>query len=166
MMKYFESGHESIDVLSASLSKVYGREVLEPKITLAGLTAKQRRIVLHIAQSYIDNPASTITSFKALQDSRGFSKFFKNREYEHGKPKESDVRNFDSLFRSDEFKKLKELYHSYSDTVIEMADMLIDSGLSFNQQRDILKNYLQIIGETGKGVEPSINIIEYLNNIL
>lgn len=153
MHDYFGGNDETLDYMENAISLVTGESFIgSPVMHIRGLSDDDVRILGELSLSYIDNPRSTIRSFKILQKSRGFERFVENKN-----ATEQDVIAFDRIFSSEVWEKMKELSMYSSEWEIDAIQGLLEEGKKSRDIIKMMKDYIKFNG--GR------SFTEYINNI-
>lgn len=138
MWAYTDGEEESLDTLKNALENIYGHEIIgAPKVYLSEVSASDRSVVMELVNSYLENPYSTITTFKA-QVSKGFKEFSENRKLTR-----DEVLAMDKVFRSPQWQKVRDEYHRASESVVDSVLEAVNSGVGYKQILSTVDNYLK-----------------------
>lgn len=153
MHDYFGGNDETLDYMENAISLITGDTFINsPVMHIRGLSDDDVRILGELSLSYIDNPRSTIRSFKIMQKNRGLERFIEKRNVT-----ESEIIAFDRIFSSDVWAKMKELSMYSSEWEIDAIQSLMEEG---KKSRDIIKTMKDYI-KFNKGR----SFTEYVNDI-
>lgn len=154
MHDYFGGNDEALDYMENAISLVTGESFIDsPVMHIRGLSDDDVRILGELSLSYIDNPRSTISSFKILQKNRGIERFTENKNL-----KESEVKAFDRIFSSEVWEKMKELSMYSSEWEIDTIQSMLESGSKSKDIIKIMKNYIKF--NEGRSFTEYVNDIE------
>ena len=133
---YSEGSLPSLDELRQQLYMLTGKESEVPKVSLKGMGADDRIKLVGIINTYFDNPESTIKAYKAMQN-KSINTYANNRDMTA-----SQIVAFNTLVKSPEFAKLKELIYKDSKGRMDSVDAMLSSGLSGKQAINIISNWI------------------------
>ena len=136
MYKYSDGSLPSIDIVRQELYMIYGSETEIPHATIKGLSDGQKQKLINVMQSYIDNPESTVTTYKAM-----LSKGLKTYANKHGLTTEGAVK-LNGIFKSSAFNKLKELFYKSSDELMDNVNNMIITDMSADEIIKTMDDYL------------------------
>ena len=136
MYNYSEGSLASLDELRQQLYMLTGKESEVPKVSLKGMGAEDRVKLVGIMNTYFNNPESTIKSYEAMQN-KSISTYANNRDMTA-----SQIVAFNTLVKSSEFAKLKELIYKDSKGRMDSVDTMLSGGLSGKQAIDIISNWI------------------------
>ena len=136
MYKYSDGSLPSIDIVRQELYMIYGSETEIPHVTIKGLSDGQKGKLINVMQSYIDNPESTITTYKAM-----LSKGLKTYANNHGLTTEGVVK-LNSIFKSSSFNKLKELFYKSSDELMDNVNNMIATDMTADEIIKTMDDYM------------------------
>lgn len=137
MIAYSGDNLTSIDQARQGLKMIYGKEMVEPKATVRGLSEEKRKQLESVVDAYLRSPESTIPSYKAIV-SAGFKTFASNKNLSH-----DDVLTWSRILRSSEFQRIKELNTYGSKDTVDLADKLVNAGLDSKQVITAFDSYLK-----------------------
>lgn len=136
MYKYSDGSLPSIDIVRQELYMIYGSETEIPHATIKGLSDGQKEKLINVMQSYIDNPESTVTTYKAM-----LSKGLKTYANKHGLTTDGIVK-LNSIFKSSSFNKLKELFYKSSDELMDNVNNMIATDMSAEEIIKTMDDYM------------------------
>ena len=136
MYNYSKGSLPSLDELRQQLYMLSGKESEVPKISLKGMGADDRVKLVGIMNTYFNNPESSIKAYTALQN-KSINTYANNRDMTA-----SEVVAFNTLVKSPEFAKLKELIYKDSKGRMDSVDAMLSGGLSGKQAINIISNWI------------------------
>ena len=136
MYNYSEGSLPSLDELRQQLYMLTGKESEVPKVSLKGMKADDRVKLVGIMNTYFNNPESSIKAYTAMQN-KPISTYANNRDMSA-----SQIVAFNTLVKSPEFAKLKELIYKDSKGRMDSVDTMLSSGLSGKQAINIISNWI------------------------
>ena len=136
MYNYSAGSLPSLDELRQQLYMLTGKESEVPKVSLKGMGADDRVKLLGIMNTYFNNPESSIKAYTAMQN-KSISTYANNRDMTA-----SQIVAFNTLVKSPEFAKLKELIYKDSKGRMDSVDTMLSSGLSGGQAINIISNWI------------------------
>lgn len=136
MYNYSKGSLPSLDELRQQLYMLTGKESEVPKVSLKDVGADDRVKLVGIMNTYFNNPESSIRAYKAMQN-KSISTYVNNRDMAASK-----IVAFNTLVKSPEFSKLKELIYKDSKGRMDSVDTMLDSGLSGKQAIDVISNWI------------------------
>lgn len=137
MIEYSDDNLDSIDQARQGLKMIYGKTMNEPHITIRGLSEEKIKQLESVMDAYLNNYESTITSYKVVLN-KGFRSFADKRGLSR-----DDVIEYNKIFRSSEFQKIKELNYFGSNDVVDNIESLVDNGYNGKEVVDLLSNYIK-----------------------
>ena len=137
MYNYSEGSLPSLDELRQQLYMLTGKESEVPKVSLKGMGADDRVKLVGIMNTYFNNPESSIKAYTAMQY-KSISTYAHNNGLTS-----SQVVAFNTLVKSPEFSKLKELMYRDSEGMMDSVNTILYSGLSGKQAIDIIADYIK-----------------------
>ena len=136
MYKYSDGSLPSIDIVRQELYMIYGKEAEIPHATIRGLSASQKEKLLNVMQGYIDNPESTIKSYKAM-----LSKGLKTYASKHGLTTDGVIK-LNNIFKSSSFNKLKELLYKSSDELMDNVNNMVATDMPAEEIIKTMDDYI------------------------
>lgn len=136
MYNYSEGSLPSLDELRHQLYMLTGNESEVPKVSLKGMGADDRIKLVDIMNTYFDNPESTIKAYKATLN-KSINTYASNNNLTN-----SQVEAFNSLVKSPEFTKLKELTYRESRDRMDNINTILSSGLNGKQAIQVIADYI------------------------
>ena len=137
MYNYSNGALPSLDEIRQQLYMITGKESEIPKISLKNVKSEDRVKLIHIMQSYFDNPESTIKAYEAIQN-KSISTYASNNKLTN-----KQIVAFNTLVKSPEFAKLKELTYRESRDRMDNINTILSSGLNGEQAIKIITDYLK-----------------------
>ena len=137
MYNYSKGSLPSLDELRQQLYMLTGKESEVPKVSLKGMRAEDRVKLVGILNTYFDNPESTIKSYKAMQNT-SIVTYASNNGLTN-----SQVVAFNTLVKSPEFAKLKELIYRDSKGMMDSVNTMLYSDLKGKQAIGIIADYIK-----------------------
>ena len=137
MYNYSEGSLPSLDELRQQLYMLTGEESEVPKVSLKGMGADDRVKLVGIMNTYFNNPESTIKSYKAMQN-KSITTYASNNGLTS-----NQVVTFNTLVKSPEFAKLKELIYRDSNGMMDSVNTMLYSDLKGKQAIDIITDYIK-----------------------
>ena len=137
MYNYSEGSLPSLDELRQRLYMLTGKESEVPKVSLKGMGADDRVKLVGVMNAYFNNPESSIKAYKAMLN-KSITTYASNNGLTN-----SQVAAFNSLVKSPEFAKLKELIHRDSKGMMDSVNTMLYSDLSGKQAIDIITDYIK-----------------------
>lgn len=137
MYNYSEGSLPSLDELRQQLYMLTGKESEVPKVSLKGMGADDRAKLVGIMNTYFNNPESTIKAYKATLN-KSIATYASNKGLTN-----SQVVAFNTLVKSPEFAKLKELTYRESRDRMDNINTILDSGLSGKQAIQVIADYIK-----------------------
>ena len=137
MYNYSKGSLPSLDELRQQLYMLSGKESEVPKVSLKDMGADDRVKLVGIMNTYFDNPESTIESYKAIQNKSIFTYASNNGLTSN------QVVAFNTLVKSPEFAKLKELIYRDSKGMMDSVNTMLYSDLKGGQAIDIIADYIK-----------------------
>ena len=142
MYKYSDGSLPSIDIVRQELYMIYGTESEIPHATIKGLSDSQKEKLVNVMQGYIDNPESTIKSYKAT-----LSRGIKTYASEHGLTTDGVIK-LNNIFKSSSFNKLKELLYKSSEELMDNVNNMIATDMSADDIIKTMDDYILSDKET------------------
>ena len=139
MIKYSGDNLESIDTARQGLKMVYGSEQAEPHAYLKGLSSEKRTQLESVIDAYLRNPESMVTTFKAMQQNKGFGALVTNNDMDSNK-----AFQLGKVFKAKEWTKIKELNEGGSTDALDNVDYMIDSGMNSADIKRVMSNYIMV----------------------
>ena len=136
MYNYSKGALPSLDELRQQLYMLTGKESEVPKVSLKGMGADDRVKLVGIMNTYFNNPESSIKAYTAMQN-KSINTYANNRDMNA-----SQIVSFNTLVKSPEFAKLKELIYKDSKGRMDSVDTMLSSGLSGKQAINIISNWI------------------------
>ena len=136
MYNYSEGSLESLDTLRQQLFMLTGKESEKPKISLKDVKKDDRVKLVHIINNYMENPESSIRAYKAMKNKSV------NTYAEKHNLKSNEIVAFNSLVKSPEFSKLKELTYKESRERMDNVDAMLSSGINGKQATEIIAKWI------------------------
>ena len=152
MYNYSEGSLPSLDELRQQLYMVTGKESEVPKVSLKGMGADDRIKLVGIMNTYFNNPESTIKAYKAIQN-KSITTYASNNGLTN-----KQVVAFNTLVKSPEFAKLKELTYRESRDRMDNINTILSSGLNGKQAIQVIADYIKS--------EKSITFREWVDNAI
>ena len=137
MYNYSEGALPSLDELRQQLYMLTGKESEVPKVSLKGMGADDRAKLVNIMNTYFNNPESTIKAYKAMQN-KSITTYASNNGLTN-----SQVVAFNTLVKSPEFAKLKELIYRDSKGMMDSVNTMLYSDLNGKQAIGIIAEYIK-----------------------
>ena len=137
MYNYSEGSLPSLDELRQQLYMLTGKESEVPKVSLKGMGADDRVKLVGIMNTYFNNPESTIKTCKVMQ-SKPIDTYARNNGLTN-----SQIVAFNTLVKSPEFSKLKELIYRDSKGMMDSVNTMLYSDLKGGQAIDIIADYIK-----------------------
>ena len=137
MYNYSNGALPSLDELRHQLYMLTGKESEVPKVSLKAMGADDRVKLVGIMNTYFDNPESTIKSYKTMQNT-SIVTYASNNGLTN-----SQVVAFNTLVKSPEFAKLKELIYRDSKGMMDSVNTMLYSDLKGKQAIDIIADYIK-----------------------
>lgn len=137
MYNYSNGALPSLDEIRQQLYMITGKEREIPKITLKNVKSEDRAKLIHIMNSYFDNPESTIKTYKAMQN-KSISTYANNNKLTN-----NQIIAFNTLVKSPEFAKLKELTYRESRDRMDNVNTMLSGGLNGQQAIKIVTDYIK-----------------------
>ena len=137
MYNYSEGSLPSLDELREQLFMLTGKESEVPKVSLKGMGADDRVKLVGIMNTYFNNPESTIRGYKVIQN-KSISTYANNN-----KLTSTQIEAFNTLVKSPEFAKLKELTYRESRDRMDNINTMLSSGLNGQQAIKIIADYIK-----------------------
>ena len=137
MYNYSNGALPSLDELRQQLYMLTGKESEVPKVSLKGIGADDRIKLVGIMNSYFNNPESSIKAYTAIQN-KSIGTYASN----NGLTSEQIVA-FNTLVKSPEFAKLKELIYRDSKGMMDSVNTMLYSDLKGKQAIDIIADYIK-----------------------
>ena len=136
MYKYSSGSLPSIDIVRQELNMFYGTESEIPHARVRGLSDAQKEKLVNVMQGYIDNPESTIRSYKAM-----LSEGMKTYASKHKKAMDEIIK-LNNIFKSSSFNKLKELFYKSSEELLDNVNNMVATDMSVDDIIKIMDDYL------------------------
>ena len=137
MYNYSNGSLPSLDELRQQLYMLMGKESEVPKVSLKGMGSDDRVKLVGIMNTYFDNPESTIKSYKAMQN-KSISTYANNNGLTS-----NQVVTFNTLVKSPDFAKLKELMYRDSGGMMDSVNTILYSDLNGKQAIGIIADYIK-----------------------
>ena len=137
MYNYSNGALPSLDELRQQLYMLTGKESEVPKVSLKGIGADDRIKLVGIMNSYFNNPESSIKAYTAIQN-KSIGTYASN----NGLTSEQIVA-FNTLVKSPEFAKLKELTYRESRDRMDNINTMLYNGLNEKQAIKIITDYIK-----------------------
>ena len=137
MYNYSAGSLPSLDELRQQLYMLTGTESEVPKVSLKGMGADDRVKLVGIISAYFNNPESSIKAYTAMQN-KSISTYARNNGLTS-----NQIVAFNTLVKSPEFAKLKELIYRDSKGMMDSVNTMLYSGLSGKQAIDIIADYIK-----------------------
>ena len=137
MYNYSEGSLPSLDELRQQLYMLTGKESEVPKVSLKGMKADDRVKLVSIMNTYFNNPESSIKAYKATLN-KSINTYASNNDLTN-----SQVVAFNSLVKSPEFSKLKELIYRDSKGMMDSVNTMLYIDLKGRQAIDIIADYIK-----------------------
>ena len=137
MYNYSNGASPSLDELRQQLYMITGKESEVPKVSLKGMNADDRVKLVGIMNTYFNNPESTIKGYKAIQN-KSISTYASNNGLTR-----NQVVAFNTVVKSPEFAKLKELIYRDSKGMMDSVNTMLYSDLKGKQAIDIITDYIK-----------------------
>ena len=137
MYNYSEGSLPSLDELRQQLYMLTGKESEVPKVSLKGMGAEDRVKLVGIMNTYFNNPESSIKAYKATQN-KSIATYASNNRLTS-----NQVVAFNTLVKSPEFAKLKELIYRDSKGMMDSVNTMLYSDLKGKQAIDIIADYIK-----------------------
>lgn len=137
MYNYSNGALPSLDELRQELYMLTGKESEVPKASLKGMGADDRVKLVGIMNAYFNNPESTIKAYTAVQN-KSIGTYASNNELTS-----KQIVAFNTLVRSPEFAKLKELTYRESRDRMDNINTMLSSGLNGKQAIKIITDYIK-----------------------
>ena len=137
MYNYSEGSLPRLDELRQQLYMLTGKESEVPKVSLKGMGADDRVKLVGIMNTYFNNPESTIKSYEAMQN-KSISTYASNNGLTS-----NQVEAFNTLVKSPEFAKLKELIYRDSKGMMDSVNTMLYSDLKGKQAIGIIADYIK-----------------------
>mgnify|MGYP003533806096 FL=1 len=137
MYNYSNGSLPSLDELRQQLYMIMGTESEVPKVSLKGMGADDRVKLVGIMNTYFDNPESTIKSYEGMQN-KSINTYASNNGLTS-----SQVVAFNTLVKSPEFAKLKELTYRESRDRMDNINTILSSGLYGKQAIQVIADYIK-----------------------
>ena len=137
MYNYSEGSLPSLDELRQQLYMVTGKESEVPRVSLKGMGADDRVKLVGIMNTYFNNPESSIKAYKAIQN-KSIATYASNNGLTS-----KQVSAFNTLVKSPEFAKLKELIYRDSKGMMDSVNTMLYSDLKGKQAIDIITDYIK-----------------------
>ena len=137
MYNYSEGSLPSLDELRQELYMLTGKESEVPKVSLKGMGADDRAKLVGIINTYFNNPESSIRAYTAMQN-KSISTYANNNGLTS-----NQVVAFNTLVKSPEFAKLKELIYRDSKGMMDSVNTMLYSDLKGKQAIDIIADYIR-----------------------
>lgn len=136
MYKYSDGLLPSIDIVRQELYMIYGSESEIPHARVRGLSDAQKEKLINVMQGYIDNPESTIRSYKSM-----LSKGLKTYASKHGLTTDGAVK-LNNIFKASSFNKLKELFYKSSEELVDNINNMIATDMPTEEIVKTMNDYL------------------------
>lgn len=137
MYNYSKGSLPSLDELRQQLYMITGKESEVPKVSLKGIGADDRVKLIGIMKAYFDNPESSIKAYMAIQN-KSIATYASNNGLTS-----NQIVAFNTLVRSPEFAKLKELTYRESRDRMDNINTMLSNGLNGKQATKIITDYIQ-----------------------
>ena len=137
MYDFSGGAFESIDTVRQQLFMLTGKESTIPTISLRDIKKDDRPKLESIINTYIANPESTITEYKK-SIGKGVLALGNRQGWNSGQ-----AIKFNSLVKSPQFNKLKELFYNASEEVIDNVDGLISADMSTKDITNVIDDYIK-----------------------
>ena len=137
MYNYSNGSLPSLDELRQQLYMLTGKESEVPKVSLKGMEADDRVKLVGIMNAYFNNPESSIKVYKAIQN-KSIRTYANNNNLTT-----NQIIAFNTLVKSPEFAKLKELTYRESRDRMDNINTMLSSGLNGKQAIKIITDYIK-----------------------
>ena len=137
MYNYSNGALPSLDELRQQLYMLTGEELEVPKVSLKGMGADDRIKLVGIMDAYFNNPESTIKAYTAIQN-KSIGTYASNNGLTN-----NQIVAFNTLVRSPEFAKLKELTYRESRDRMDNINTMLSNGLNGKQAIKIITDYIK-----------------------
>ena len=137
MYDFSGGAFESIDIVRQQLFMLTGKESTIPTISLRDIKKDDRIKLESIINTYLANPESTITEYKK-SIGKGVLALGNRQGWNSGQSIK-----FNSLVKSPQFNKLKELFYNASEEVIDNVDGLISTDMSTKDITNVIDDYIK-----------------------
>ena len=137
MYDFSGGAFESIDIVRQQLFMLTGKESTIPTISLKDIKKNDRTKLESIINTYIANPESTITDYKKSMG-KGVLALGNRQGWNSGQSIK-----FNSLVKSPQFNKLKELFYNASEEVIDNVEGLISTDMSTKDITNVIDDYIK-----------------------
>ena len=137
MYNYSNGALPSLDELRQQLYILTGEESEIPKVSLKGMGADDRVKLVGIMNAYFNNPESSIKAYTAIQN-KSIGTYASNNGLTS-----NQVEAFNTLVRSPEFAKLKELTYRESRDRMDNINTMLSNGLNGKQAIKIVTDYIK-----------------------
>lgn len=137
MYNYSKGSLPSLDELRQQLYMLTRKESEVPKVSLKGMGADDRVKLVGIMDAYFNNPESRIKSYKAIQN-KSIATYARNNGLTS-----NQIIAFNTLVKSPEFAKLKELTYRESRDRMDNVNTILSSGLNGKQAIKIIADYIK-----------------------
>ena len=137
MYNYSEGSLPSLDELRQQLYMLTGKESEVPKVSLKGMGADDRVKLVGIMNTYFNNPESSIKAYKATLN-KSITTYASNNGLTS-----NQIQAFNTLVKSPEFAKLKELIYRDSKGMMDSVNTMLYSDLKGKQAIGIIADYIK-----------------------
>ena len=137
MYNYSNGSLPSLDELRQQLYMLTGKESEVPKVSLKGIGADDRAKLVGIMNAYFHNPASRIQAHTAIQH-KSIRTYANNNKLTN-----NQIEACNTLVRSPEFAKLKELTYRESRDRMDNINTMLSNGLNGKQAIKIITDYIK-----------------------
>ena len=137
MYNYSNGALSSLDELRQQLYMITGKESEVPKVSLKGIGADDRVKLVGTTNAYFTTPESSIKAYTAIQN-KSIATYASNNGLTS-----NQIETFNTLVRSPEFAKLKELTYRESRDRMDNINTILSSGLNGEQAIKIITDYIK-----------------------
>ena len=137
MYNYSNGALPSLDELRQQLYMLTGKESEVPKVSLKGMGEDDRVKLVGIMDAYFNNPESSIKAYTAIQN-KSIGTYASNNGLTS-----NQIEAFNTLVKSPEFAKLKELTYRESRDRMDNINTMLSNGLNGKQAIEIITDYIK-----------------------